>query len=125
MREFHNQIEIAPINEVDVAVAQTVILKAGASWIKADANSEVLPTDKAKTKSAGRSYQQKLSVPIEKLSDADKAKLPPGMKAIVRLHDDNGELIWGDLNIPCIIKLSPNINSDSLEITRTALSPLL
>jgi len=125
MREFNIQIQIAILPEVEVAVAQTVILKAGRSWIKCNANSEVKPSDKAKTDKVGKLYSQKLSVHIEKLSDTDKAKLPAGMKAIVKLFDDEGSLIWGDLNIPCRIKLSPGIQSDSLEITRTALAPFL
>lgn len=125
MREFNNQIDIAVIYGVDIITEQTVDLKTGVFWINVDANSVVKPSDKVKTKSAGNLYTQKLSVYVEKLSDTDKAKLPAGIKVIVKLHDDNGELIWGDFNIPCRISLSPGIQSDLIEITRTALVPFL
>ena len=125
MREFNIQIEIAILPEVETAVGQTVILKENCSWIKCSSNSNVKPTDKAKNYSAGKSYEQKLSVKIDKLSDSDKAKLPAGIKAIVKLFDDNGELVWGDLSLPCRINLSPGVQYDSIEISRTALLPFL
>lgn len=125
MLEFHNQINIARLSDIESLNNGTVIFKNNYSWIKMDARSEVKPSDDIKKSKAGSYFNQKLKVHIEKLSDADKLLLPPNIPCIVNLHHDDGETLWGSLSVPCRINLSPGIQSDSLEITRKALDPFL
>jgi len=125
MLEFHNQIHIARLCDVESFNNGTVILKNGMTWFKLDARSEVKPSDKLKKSAAGPYRDQKLKTYIEKLSAGDILLLGPNMPCVVKLHHDNAETLWGSLSMPCRINLSPGIQSDNLEITRKALDPFL
>jgi len=125
MLEFSSQIKIGPIQNIETAIGQNVVLKKNTSWITCQSNSMVKPTDKVKQTPAGVYYDQKLSVYIDKLSSIQKRQLPVGVRAVVKLQHENGHLYWGNTNVMCRIKLTPGINFDHLEITRLALQPLL
>lgn len=126
MKDFGDVIGLIPIEYVASVSPIGVVPKQGYSIDTFFTENSVTPTDTPEEKDAGVAYNQSLKVATDRLSAELRKRYARNRKCIAYLYHSDGEFtVWGTLDIPVSVSVSPYINADQIYITRKALSPIL
>lgn len=127
MRQFANYFHIAPSFRVSSVIANNMVMKSGYTADKFFTINEVEPEEETQRKAAGSLYSIKVTLAVNKLTDAQKNYYANSAPVIVALLDveTTEKVIIGSTESPAIITLIPGVNHDQLVVEFSSKMPVL
>ena len=127
MRQFANYFHIAPSFRVSSVTANNMVMKSGYTADKFFTVNEVEPTEDTNRKAAGVLYNIKVTLAIDKLTDAQKNYYSNNAPVIVALLDVEtvNRVIIGNPESPAMVTHIPGVNHDQLVIEYASKTPVL
>jgi hypothetical protein len=127
MRQFANYIHIAPAFRVSSVTGSTVVMKSGFTQDRFICQNEVEPVEEPDRKAAGILYNFKVSVAVEKLTDAQMKVYGNDAPVILTLLDVEtvDRVIVGTKKMPASISVTSGTNHDILTIQYSSKTTVL
>lgn len=125
MKHLANYIKILPMTDFDSFNGSTLISISGADPDLIIANNDLVFDPKTEESGAGPFYTEELSIVTDKLTDLQRTVYCSKRPVVVLLFDDQeNPVLWGDADQKVRATLTPNIDSDILDLKRVTTTAL-
>lgn len=125
MKHLANYIKILPLTDFDSFDGTTLISKSGNDPDLIIANNDLVFDPKPQTSGAGPFYAEDLKVVTNKLSTDQRKVYSSRRPVVVLLFDDQANpIIWGNEEQKVRVTLTPNADSDVIDLSRKTITAL-
>jgi len=125
MKHLANYIKILPLTDFDSFDGTTLISKSGNDPDLIISNNNLVFDPKPQSSAAGPFYTEDLRVVTDKLSDDQRKVYSSRRPVVVLLFDDQANpIVWGNEDQKVRVTLTPNTDSDIIDLTRKTTTAL-
>jgi len=119
MKHLGNYIKILPLTDFDSFDGTTLISKSGNDPDLIISNKDLVFDPKPQSSGAGPFYTEDLRVVTDKLSDDQRKVYSSRRPVVVLLFDDQANpIVWGNEDQKVRVTLTPNTDSDIIDLAR-------